>query len=89
MREKHQPQGLCGSGTQYEETTMRKIIVAVVAAALTSASTAQRAAASQHHRVRADERTTTNQPFRNAHNSLAAPVQRGWYYSGYSAPAGH
>jgi hypothetical protein len=29
-----------------------------------------------------------SEPFRNANNALAAPVQSGWPYGGYSAPAG-
>jgi hypothetical protein len=68
---------------------MRKIIVTVFGAALIAASTAQVAAASEHHHVRKVERATTSEPFRNANNAVAAPAQPGWYYGGYSAPAGH
>jgi hypothetical protein len=67
---------------------MRKIIVTAIGAALIVASTAQMAAASPHH-VRKVERAITSEPFRNANNAVAAPARPGWYYGGYSAPAGH
>jgi hypothetical protein len=67
---------------------MRKIIVTALAAVLMAASTAQMAAASEPHHVRKVERTITSEPFRNANNAIAVPAQPGWYYGGYSAPAG-
>jgi L-alanine-DL-glutamate epimerase-like enolase superfamily enzyme len=68
---------------------MRKIIVMAFGAALMVASTAQLAAVAEHHHARKVERATTSEPFRNANNSVASPAQPGWYYGGYSAPAGH
>ena len=68
---------------------MRKIIVTAFGAALVAASTAQMAAASEPHHVRKIERAITSEPFRNANNAVASPAQPGWYYGGYSAPAGH
>jgi hypothetical protein len=67
---------------------MRKIIVTAFGAALIAASTAQMAAASQPHHARKAERTMASEPFRNANNAIATPAQPGWYYGGYSAPAG-
>jgi hypothetical protein len=69
---------------------MRKIIVTALGAALIATSTAQIAAASEPHHVRKVERAITSEPFRNANNAVASPqAQPGWYYGGYSAPAGH
>ena len=65
---------------------MRKTILTVLSAALFAASASQNAAASERHHAR--KTVTTSEQFRNANNSVAAPVQSGWTYSGYSAPAG-
>ena len=66
---------------------MRKTILTVLSAALFAASASHNAAASERHHARKTERVTTSKQFRNA-NNLAAPVQSGWTYGGYSAPAG-
>jgi hypothetical protein len=86
---KHNAQRLRGSGEQHEETSMRKIILVAFGAALMAASTAQVAAAAQHHHARKVERAISGEQFRNANNAAASPAQPGWYYGGYSAPAGH
>ena len=67
---------------------MRKTILTVFAAALFAASASQNVAAAERHRARKTEPVKVSEQFRNANNSLAAPVQSGWTYSGYSAPAG-
>lgn len=67
---------------------MRKTILTVLSAALFAASASQNVAASERHHVRKAERVTTSEQFRNANNSAAAPMQSGWTYGGYSAPAG-
>ena len=67
---------------------MRKTILTVVSAALFAASASQNVAAAERHHTRTTERATVSPQFRNANNSVAAPAQSGWTYSGYSAPAG-
>jgi PBP1b-binding outer membrane lipoprotein LpoB len=68
--------------------TMRKTILTVLSAALFAASASHNAAAAERHHVRKTERATVSEQFRNANNLVAAPVQSGWTYGGYSAPAG-
>jgi hypothetical protein len=53
-----------------------------------TASAPQNVPASERHHVRKAERVTTGEHFRNANNSIAAQVQSGWTYGGYSVPAG-
>lgn len=67
---------------------MRKTILTLFSAALFAASASHNAAASERHHARKTERVTTSEQFRNSNNSVAAPVQSGWTYGGYSAPAG-
>ncbi len=71
---------------------MRKTILTLLSAALFAASASHNAAAADRHHPRKTQRVTTSEPFRNANNSVAAPltapVQSGWTYGGYSAPAG-
>lgn len=67
---------------------MRKTILTVVSAALFAASASQNVAAADRHHARTTERAAVSEQFRNANNSAAAPVQTGWTYGGYSAPAG-
>ena len=67
---------------------MRKTLLTLLSAALFAASASHNAAASDRHHVRKTDRVTSSDPFRNANNSVAAPVQYGWPYGGYSAPAG-
>jgi uncharacterized membrane protein len=74
---------------QFEETTMRKTILTVLVSALFAASASQTALAAEHHHAHKAGRVVAGEPFRNANNSVAAPVPSGWPYSGYSAPAGH
>ena len=68
---------------------MRKTILTVLTSALIAASASQIAAAAERHHARKAERVVASEQFRNANNSVAAPVQSGWTYSGFSAPAGH
>jgi hypothetical protein len=68
---------------------MRKTLLTVLTAALIAASTSQIASATERHHAHKAGRVVAGEPFRNANNSVAAPVQSGWAYSGYSAPAGH
>jgi hypothetical protein len=65
---------------------MRKTILTVVGAALLVASTAQLATAAEHHHARKLVRAPLSEQFGNANNSVASPVQPGWYsdYSNYS-----
>lgn len=67
---------------------MRRTILTVLSAALFAASASQNVAAAERHHARKTERVKVSQQFRNANNALAAPVQSGWPYGGYSAPAG-
>ena len=67
---------------------MRKTILTVLSAALFAASASQNVAATERHHARKADRATTSEQFRNANNAVATPVQSGWTYSGYSAPAG-
>jgi hypothetical protein len=67
---------------------MRRTVLTVLSAALFAASASQNVAALERHHVRKAERVTTGEQVRNANNSVAAPVQSGWTYGGYSAPAG-
>ena len=66
---------------------MRKTVLTVLGATLIAASATQFAAAAERHHVDKVERPAASQ-FHNANNSVAAPVQSGWTYSGFSAPAG-
>jgi uncharacterized membrane-anchored protein len=68
--------------------TMRRTILTVLSAALFAASASHNAAASDRHHARKTEQAKVSEQFRNANNSVAAPVQSGWPYGGYSAPAG-
>ena len=68
---------------------MRKTLLTVLTAALIAVSTSQIAAAAERHHARTAGRVVAGEQFRNANNSVAAPVQSGWTYSGFSAPAGH
>jgi hypothetical protein len=68
--------------------TMRKTILTILSAALFAASASQNVAAAERHHARKSEPVKASEPFRNANNALAAPVQSGWPYGGYSAPAG-
>jgi hypothetical protein len=68
---------------------MRKTLLTVLTAALIAVSTSQIASATQRHHAHKAGRVVAGEPFRNANNSVAAPVQSGWAYGGYSAPAGH
>ncbi len=68
---------------------MRKTILTVIVSALIAASASQTAAAAGRHHAGKADRVVAGEPFRNANNSVAAPAQSGWTYSGYSAPAGH
>ncbi len=68
---------------------MRKIILRAFGAAAIAALTAQVAAAAEYHHPRKADRATSGAQFRNANNSAASPARPGWYYGGYSAPAGH
>jgi hypothetical protein len=68
---------------------MRKTLLTVLAAVLFAATTSQIASAAERHHAHKAGRVAASEPFRNANNSVAAPVQSGWAYSGYSAPAGH
>jgi hypothetical protein len=68
--------------------TMRKTILTVLSTALFAASASHNAAAADRHHAHKTEPATTSEQFRNANNSAAAPVQSGWTYGGYSAPAG-
>ena len=68
---------------------MRKTLLTVLTAALIAASTSQIASATERHHAHKAGRVVASEPFRNANNSVAAPVQSGWAYGGYSAPAGH
>jgi hypothetical protein len=77
------------NSVQHEETTMRKTILTVLTSALIAASTSQIAAAAERHHAHKADRVVAGEQFRNANNSVAAPVQSGWTYGGYSAPAGH
>ncbi len=67
---------------------MRKTILTVLSAVLFAAAASHNAAASDRRHTRKTERVTTSEQLRNANNSVAAPVQSGWTYGGYSAPAG-
>lgn len=67
---------------------MRKTILTVLSAALFAASASQNVAASERHHARKTEQVKVSEQFRNANNAVATPVQSGWTYSGYSAPAG-
>jgi hypothetical protein len=67
---------------------MRKTLLTVLTAALIAASTSQIASATERHHAHKAGRVVASEPFRNANNSVAAPVQSGWA-GGYSAPAGH
>jgi hypothetical protein len=77
------------NSVQHEETTMRKTLLTVLAAALIAASASQIASATERHPAHKAGRVVASEPFRSANNSVAAPVQSGWAYGGYSAPAGH
>lgn len=68
---------------------MRKSILTVLSAALFAASASQNVAAAERHHHRQTDPVKLSEQFRNANNSVVAPVQSGWTYSGYSAPAGH
>ncbi len=68
---------------------MRKTLLTVLAAALIAASASQIASATERHHAHRAVQVVASEPFRNANNSVAAPVQSGWAYGGYSAPAGH
>ena len=68
---------------------MRKTLLTVLAAALFAVSASQIASATERHHAHKAARVVAGEPFRNANNSIAAPVQSSWAYSGYSAPAGH
>jgi hypothetical protein len=68
---------------------MRKTLLTVLTAALIAASTSQIASATERHHAHKAGRVVAGEPLRNANNSVAAPVQSGWAYGGYSAPAGH
>jgi hypothetical protein len=68
--------------------TMSKTILTVLSAALFAASASQNVAAAERHHARKTERPTVSEQFRNANNSVAAPVQSVWPYGGFSAPAG-
>jgi hypothetical protein len=69
---------------------MRKTILAILTVGLIGASTAQIAAASEHHtRKTLRASAPTGQQFRNANDSAARSAEPGgYYYRGFSAPAG-